>query len=631
MTVRPIFLSVVFLWAFMRPTQGGVAPARPNILWITSEDNGPDLGCYGEPMAVTPHLDGLAARGMRYTHAISNAPVCAPARTTVITGLYAPGAGAEHMRSAVSLPAEFQLFPRTLRDAGYYCTNNSKEDYNLTNAGTLWDESSGKAHWKNRGAGQPFFAVFNFQISHESQIRNQIAEADRIHDPAKVRVPAYHPDTPEVRKDWAQYHDRITMMDAQCGQKLQELAEAGLEDETIVFYWADHGSGMPRHKRWPYHSGLSVPLIVSFPAKWRALSPRDYVEGGESGRMVAFVDLAPTMLSLAGIKPPAWMQGEAFAGPSQTGGRSFNFGYRGRMDERFDCVRSVIGGRYVYVRNYLPHKIYGQYINYMFQTPTTRVWHDLNAAGKLNEVQSRFWSPKPAEELYDLQADPDEVRNLVGSRDHAGILAAMRGANEEHLRETRDLGFLPESEFHARAAAAGVCPYTMGHDPALYDFGSVFAAATLATARREGSVPEILALLERSDAAQRYWGTIGVLVQGAAAVEAGKDRLVGALEDASPMVRIGAAEALGRFGGEDELARALEVLVKEIDPAGDVFAALAAWNALDELDDRVRPVLDRVRATSAEPLNPPNERVAKYARSVKTKLLADLGADETTR
>ncbi|RFC47101.1 MAG: putative sulfatase [Verrucomicrobia bacterium] len=626
-----IFLKAALLWGLLLVTACGAVAARPNILWITSEDNGPHLGCYGEPLAVTPYLDGLAARGMRYTHAISNAPVCAPARTTVITGLYAPSAGAEPMRSAVSLPAEFRLFPQLLREAGYYCTNNAKEDYNLTNPGPLWDESSGKAHWNRRAPGQPFFAVFNSEISHESQIRNQIGQADRIHDPAKVRVPAYHPDTPEVRQDWAQYHDRITMMDAQCGQRLRELAEAGLEEETIVFYWADHGSGMPRNKRWPYHSGLSVPLIVSFPEKWKHLAPKDYVQGGESGRMVAFVDFAPTLLSLVGIAPPGWMQGEAFAGPHQTEGRSFNFGYRGRMDERFDCVRSVMGSRYVYIRNYMPHKIYGQYIAYMFQTPTTRVWQELDAAGKLNEDQSRFWRPKPAEELYDLQSDRDEVRNLARSAEHAGILAAMRKANEEHLRETCDLGFLPEQEFHARAADAGVSPYAMGHDAALYDFGKVFAAATLATARRDGSTAEILALLDQPDAGVRYWGTIGVLVQGAAAVGVGKERLVRALQDPSPMVRIGAAEALGRFGGEDVLERSLKVLVKAIDPAGDVFAALAAWNALDELDDRVRPVLPVLRETSAVPLHPPNERVAKYAQSVKAKLLADLGEAETKR
>jgi len=617
-----VIARLIFLFGL-----SGFLPAaeRPNILWITSEDNGPHLGCYGDQQAVTPNLDALALQGMRYSNAISNAPVCAPARTTVISGLYAPSAAAEHMRSEVALPKDFRLFPQFLREAGYYCTNNSKEDYNLVQPGRVWDESSGKAHWKGHAVGQPFFAVFNSTISHESQIRNAIDEKDRIHDPAKVRVPAYHPDTPEVRKDWAQYHDRITMMDAECGRKLDELAAAGLAGDTIVFYWGDHGSGMPRNKRWPYHSGLNVPLIVSFPEKWRHLAPKDYALGGVSGRAVAFVDFAPTMLSLAGIRPASWMQGIAFAGPHQTEAREFNFGYRGRMDERYDCVRSVLGSRYVYVRNYLPHKIYGQYIAYMFQTPTTQIWHDLFGAGKLNEAQSRFWQTKPAEELYDLQSDPDEVRNLASVAEHAGVLASMRKANEEHLRETRDLGFLPEQEVHARAAAAGASPFEMGHDPARYDFDAIFAAANLATSRREGGIPSILKLLESPDSGIRYWGTIGVLTHGAEAVAAGREQLVKALSDDAPLVRIGAAEALGRFGSEDGMARALEVLVQAIDPAGDAFTALAAWNALDELDDRVRPILETLEATAALPTDPPNERVAKYAQSAKTKLLADLG------
>jgi uncharacterized sulfatase len=625
----PFFWRLFALGLFL--AGGASAAERPNILWITSEDNGPHLGCYGDPQAITPHLDALAARGMRYTHAASNAPVCAPARTTVITGLYAPSAGAENMRSEVSLPPAFRLFPQFLREAGYYCTNNAKEDYNVTKPGQVWDDSSKKAHWRNRPAGQPFFAVFNFEISHESQIRNAIAEKDRIHDPAKIRVPAYHPDTPEVRKDWAQYYDRITMMDADCGAKLDELAAEGLNDDTVIFYWGDHGSGMPRNKRWPYDSGLHVPLIVSFPEKWKQLAPHDYSVNGSSGRLVAFVDLAPTMLSLAGIAPAPWMQGRAFAGPYQTAEREYNFGYRGRMDERLDCVRSVLDRRYTYVRNFMPQKIYGQYIAYMFATPTTQVWQNLFRAGKLNEAQSIFWKPKAAEELYDRDTDPDEVHNLAGSPEHAEILANMRRANEEHLRETRDVSLMPEQEVAARSAAAHLGPYELGHDPARYDFDAVFAAANLATFRNAEATPAIRKLLDSKDSAVRFWGTTGLLVQGAAAVAGSQDRLIQALSDEAPMVRIGAAEALGTFGGEEVLPRVLEVLVKEIRPDGDAFAALAAWNVLDALDERARPVLAILQATSAEPANPPNQRVAKYAASVKKKLLADLGVPEASQ
>ncbi len=223
---------------------------RPNILWITSEDNGPQLGCYGDTYATTPNLDQLAQKGVRYTNCWSNAPVCAAARTTIISGMYAPSLSAQHMRSQVDLPAEIRLLPQHLRELGYYCSNNSKEDYNFATGKDLWNDSSNKAHWRKRKAGQPFFAVFNFTTTHESQIRKR--PHNPSHDPLKVAVPPYHPDEPEVREDWAQYYDKITEMDLQVGQILAQLKQDGLEEDTIVFYYGDHGSGMPRSKRWLY-------------------------------------------------------------------------------------------------------------------------------------------------------------------------------------------------------------------------------------------------------------------------------------------------------------------------------------------------------------------------------------------
>ena len=285
----------------------------PNILWLTSEDNGPHLGCYGDKYAETPNLDALAAKGMIYTRAISNAPVCAPARTTIISGMYPPSTGSEHMRSMTRLPAKFKMYPAYLRELGYYCTNNSKEDYNLMKEGEVWNESGRKGDWRNRPKkDQPFFSIFNFTISHESKIRSR--PHTQVHNPAKVRVPAYHPDHPDVRQDWAQYYDKITEMDKMVGAKLKELKDEGLDKDTIVFYYGDHGSGMPRSKRWPFFSGLNVPLIVHVPEKWKHLASSDYKVGGSINRRVGFVDLAPTLLSIAGKKPPAHMQGYAFMG-----------------------------------------------------------------------------------------------------------------------------------------------------------------------------------------------------------------------------------------------------------------------------------------------------------------------------
>jgi arylsulfatase A-like enzyme len=599
-----------------------VAAEQPSILWITCEDISPNLGCYGDTYSVTPNLDALAAKGMRYTNAISNAPVCAPARTTIISGLYPPSTGAEHMRSLVNLPKDFRMLPQYLRDAGYYTTNNNKEDYNLEKPGRVWDMSNKRAHWKNRKKGQPFFAVFNHVISHESQIRNAIDKADQIHDPAKVRLPAYHPDAPEVRRDWAQYYDRITMMDREAGANLKEIDKAKLTDNTIVFFFSDHGSGMPRSKRSACNSGLNVPFIVYFPAKWRHLAPKDYRSGGTSDRLISFIDLAPTVLSLAGIKSPDWMQGAPFCGKYQVAEPEFSYGFRGRMDERYDLVRSVRDKRFMYVRNYMPHRPHGQHNAYMFETPTTRVWHRLYEEGKLNAAQSQFWEqPKAVEELYDLKADPDEVQNLAHSDKYSEVLTRMRDAHLHWERRIKDIGFLPEWEMHERSK--GLSPYEIGHNPKKYDFDAVFSAARLASSMQAAELPKIAKLFESSDNAVRYWAAMGILVQEKRGVRAGHDRLVAALEDTSPMVRITAAEALGRFGNEHDTAAALKVLLRYARPEENAFLSMAAWNSLDYLDERARPVLRQLKEISPDPASPP-QRYGGYGMRLKEQTLAGL-------
>jgi arylsulfatase A-like enzyme len=596
------------------PSSGvSAAPAlaadRPNILWLTSEDHGPEMGCYGDPNARTPNVDALAAKGLWFTRVWSTAPVCAPARTAIISGLYPSSSGGLHMRSMVSLPAELKLYPEFLREAGYYCVNNSKEDYNVRKPMGLWDESSPKAHWRNRTAGQPFFAIFNSTKSHESQIRTRPHQA--IADPAKMRVPAYHPDTPEVRQDWAQYYDKVSEADADAGRRLKELEEAGLTGNTIVFYYGDHGSGMPRSKRWPSDSGLRVPLVVYFPEKWKPLSPKEYQPGGQSDRLVSFVDLAPTLLSIVGIKPPEWMQGHAFAGPHQTEPPAFLFGERGRMDERMDLVRSVTDGRYVYLRNYFPHVSQAQRVAYQFETPTTRVWSELFDQGKTTAAQSLFWRvPKAPEELYDLQTDRDEVRNLASSPAHREILEKLRAAQREHLFKIRDVGFLPEGEIHSRSQ--GSTPYQLARDEAKYPLKRIVTAAELASNLEPSALPELEKLLADSDSAVRYWGALGILMRGQNAVGQNEDRLRAALDDASPYVRIVAAEALGRYGGESLLQPALTVL-RELAPPerNGVFVSMSALAAIEALGERAASLREFVRGLN--PSGPsPDARFDSY-------------------
>ena len=610
-------LRTILLVAFLCAK---VAADTPNILWISSEDNGPHLGVYGDSYADTPNLDALGERGMIYRNAWSTAPVCAPARTTIISGMYPPSTGSQHMRSLTRLPPSMKMFPQYLHDAGYYVSNNAKEDYNLEKPGQVWAESSRRAHWRNRAPGQPFFAVFNFTVTHESQIRRR--PHDAVHDPAQVRVPAFHPDTKESRQDWAQYHDKITEMDGMAGNVLAQLREDGLEEDTIIFYWADHGPGMPRGKRWTYNSGLNVPLILYVPDKFRELRPDGYAAGGESDRLVGFIDLAPTVLSLAGIEPPDHFQGHAFAGKFEAGPQPFIYAFRGRMDERYDMVRSVRDERYIYIRNFMPHRIYGQYIQYMFQTPTTAVWHRLYHDGSLKPPRTHFWETKPPEELYDLDKDPDETRNLASSAAHREILERMRAARREWSLAIRDLGFLPESAIHSRAGTDA--PHTMGADPVRFPIDRIMRMAELATSMASGAEDALKSGLEDEDSAVRYWAALGALMRGAAGVEALSEPLAVALLDPDPAVRVAAGEALGRYGSEGESKRALRVLLEHANASRHgLFVSMAALNALDYMDERTRPALAKIRELP-QSVEGANSRFRAYLPNLIKKIQDDL-------
>ncbi|MCA9231643.1 MAG: sulfatase-like hydrolase/transferase [Planctomycetales bacterium] len=626
MCFRLLFVTSLFA-LLLQPVFTTLSPAavasplpRPNILWLTSEDNGPELGCYGDAYADTPSIDRLASRGMIYLNAWSNAPVCAPARTTIISGMYPPGTGSQHMRSMVALPEGFCMFPQLLRDAGYYCTNNVKEDYNLQKPGQVWDDSSKRAHWRNRKSGQPFFAVFNSTVSHESQIR--IRPHEPVHDAAKVPIPPYHPDIPEVRRDWAQYYDKLTEMDSQIGERLRELQEAGLAEDTIVFYYGDHGSGMPRSKRWLYQSGLRVPMVVYVPEKYRSLAPQDYQAGGRSDRLVGFIDLAPTVLSLAGVEIPENFQGHAFMGKDQTPPQPYLFGFRGRMDERIDIARCIRDKRFLYIRNYMPHKPQGQFLNYMFQTPSTRAWKKLYDEGKLLPAQSAFWEPKSPEELYDLSQDPYQIDNLASSSDYAEVLGRLRGVLRAHLLMTRDTGFLPEAEMLALSQER--TPYEVGHDDEAYPLEEILDVADLASMLGEEVTEQLIEMLNHPHSAVRYWAAMGLLMRGENAIAAAREQLLGLLNDASPNVQIVAAEALARHGLPGDSARALDALIELGDVTKQaVMVSVAALGALDDLDEQALPVLKRLEALPTEPEGG-QSRYSVYISRLLTSTLDDL-------
>ena len=606
--MRHLFLQSVLL-VIVLPC---FAADQPNILWLVSEDNGQQLGCYGDPYAVTPNLDALAKKSLRYRTCWSNAPVCAAARTTIISGMHATSLGGQHMRSSVGLPADMMLSPAILREAGYYCTNNSKTDYNFKSQAAGWHQSGRKAHYKNRPRqDMPFFSVFNVTISHESHLRSRPHVL--IHDPAEVVLPAYHPDTPEVRHDWAQYYDKMTEMDQQMGKLLRQLDEDGLADSTIVFYYGDHGSGMPRSKRWPFDSGLRVPLLVHVPAKYRAMAPRGYSAGGVSEQLVSFVDLAPTVIRLAGALQPANMQGTPFAGSlgfagnpgfadkPEEEGRKYLFGYRGRMDERIDMVRSVTEGRFVYMRHFYPDRPYLKHIGYMFETPTTSLWKRLFDSGELNEAQAKFWKNKPVEELFDRESDPDEVHNVAGDPQHHAKLVELRSQLKEWMVETRDMGLFPEAEMHRVVAEGSPRAYAMSGE---VDFGLLVDVAWAATSGVLDE-KEIAKLASHEQGVFRFWAARGGTLQKMT------EPLIRLTDDPSPSVAIAACEGL--LGSSDRrlVAMASDRLLElaNVEYHGHLVA-IAALNVID-MRMPMTPSLKVALAQLPRSAKPP-QRLGKY-------------------
>ncbi|MEL7585319.1 MAG: sulfatase-like hydrolase/transferase [Prolixibacteraceae bacterium] len=539
---------------------------KPNILWITSEDNSAFLGCYDDNYATTPNLDRLASMGIRYTNAFANAPVCAPSRNTIITGMYSSTLGNENMRSHYPVPSFVHLYPYYLKEAGYYTTNNFKKDYNTVDQPEVWDESGNDAHYRNRKPGQPFFAVFNTLISHESCIFNSIPSAQLRHSPEEAPVPPYHPETEDMKHDWAQYYDKVEDMDKWVGQLLKELEDEGLAENTIVFYYSDHGGVLGRSKRYLYESGLHVPLIVHLPEKYKHLAKEK--AGASTDRIVSFVDLAPTLLSIAGIKIPEFMQGKAFLGSQQKGGNNYAYGYRGRMDERIDLSRTVRNKQYRYIRNYMPHKIYGQYIEYLWKAPSMPSWEKEYFAGRLNDTQIRFWETKPVEELYDVQSDPHNVNNLAADPRYKKILEELRDANSAWIISSCDAGFIPEPMLFEISRTS--TPYDYAHS-SKYDIRKTLETAEMASTNDPKNDEELYKRLSDDDPVIRYWAITGMIisVQSSEKIKTGLKKL---LADSFAHNRIAASEALYKLGEKEIALQAIEKEIQCENPMQSVYA-----------------------------------------------------------
>jgi len=454
--------------------QASAPPAvRPNIIWISNEDMSPRLGVYGDRLARTPVLDRLARESIRYTNAFTTAPVCAPSRAAIITGMYQTTLGAQHMRTTEDrvpeLPGPYlavppfyvKAFPEYLRAAGYYTTNRAKTDYQFGVPFTIWDEVGQKAHWRNRpDRSRPFFSVFNLEVTHESQIfPSSPARKGKplVTSPAAIDVPPYYPDTPAVREELARMYDNIADMDGQVGEILKQLEDDGLAENTIVFYWSDHGDGVPRAKRSLYDSGLRVPLMIRWPkGLGSTLAP-----GSVNSDLVSFIDLAPTVLALAGAEIPVHLPGRVLVGPKAGAAPELVFAARDRMDTEYDMMRSARDGRFLYIRNFSPELPYAGHITYRNQSAIMQEWFRLQAAGKLTGPAALWMrNSRPAEELYDTRTDPHQVHDLSAEAAHRATLERMRRAVTDWMARTSDQGLVNEPEMIQRMWPGGVQPET---------------------------------------------------------------------------------------------------------------------------------------------------------------------------
>jgi arylsulfatase A-like enzyme len=507
--MRVFFLLGVIILLY--PSCNSLEVDRPNIIWLTTEDNSSHhMRLYNENGVIMPAIEKLASEGIVFDNAFSNAPVCSVARSTLITGCYAPRIFTQFHRRAkhVPLPNDLMPMPYYLKKAGYYTTNNSKQDYNFILPDEVWDESSTKATYKNRQPGQPFFHVQNHTVTHEGNLHfsQEIIDKTSDKDLEDIKVFPYHPDTKTFRFSYYHFQNRHKLADQQMGGFLCELNEQGLMEDTIIFYYGDHGGVLPRSKGYAYESGLQIPLVVYVPKKWQHLFP--YERGSRSQTFVEFVDLAPTVLALAGIKPPMGMDGTPVMGKglqkSQINKKNTAFGYADRFDEKYDLVRTLRVGKFKYIRNYQPFNMDALFNFYRYKMLAYKEWLSLYRDGKLNDIQSQFFQPKSPEALYNINLDPHEVNDLSKSEDHKEILLQMRGQLQQRISSMPDLSFYPEP-YLLDNALENPTAFGQNNKAAIAE---LIAIADLNLAPFEQVKVKIKAALSDKNPWKRYWGLI---------------------------------------------------------------------------------------------------------------------------
>ena len=561
---------------------------RPNILWVTSEDNSTFwMGCYGNKYASTPNIDRLASEGFRYTHVYASAPVCAPSRSTWITGINAVSMGTHPMRSRYTIPHnKIKYYPDLLRKNGYYTVNLNKTDYNIGGRkdNDCWDVCAREPiNWKKVKAHQPFFLVVNCAESHESRAQGDVNHTK--HDPADLKLRSYHPELPDIRKNYAKYYDCVSKMDQHVGRVLRQLEQQGLKESTIVIYCSDHGGVLPRSKRFIFDSGLHCPLVLRIPEKYRDLWPVEKAGGTTVDRLVSYVDMPKTWLAITGSVIPDYMQGRIFLGPKTEPEARWHFAFRGRMDERLDNSRVVCNKEFLYIRNYMPYVPWMQHLLYLWKMRATVAWDKYVQAGNGTDRQTRWFRPRNfTEELYDLRKDPDNVNNLIRNPEYSAVAKQMRAALRQRQIELVDAGLLPQSEISKLAHDNRMTVYEVARNPKLYDTARLLDAADLALVKDPASLKTLRAMLESPDIGNRYWGIVGAFLLN------DKESGLAALNDSSDEVRAMAAWLCIRTGEKERGLNCLKSLLEE-----KSYASLTVLNILDWMGGDAKPLLPAVK------------------------------------
>ncbi len=582
---------------------------KPNILWITIEDSSPQFfGCYGDSDARTPVIDKLAEEGVRFTNAFSTGTVCSPSRSTIITGVRTYKMGTGNHRSNYSIPEFIHGFPYYLQQQGYYVTNNAKTDYNVGNVKQFtkeaWNESSNKAGWWSRKPGQPFFAVFNYADSHQSRtmtlpfktykkiVWDKLKKDERIGD-NDYKMPPFYNDSPEMRKQFARVYNSIKLTDNKIGELLKRLENDNLRDSTIVFFYADHGEGMPRGKTNGINYGYRVPFIIWFPEMYKHMSPWG-TAGVVTDELIDFEDLAPTLISLAGGEIPDYLKGRVLLGENRSEPADHLILSNDRSDNGIDMVRTVTNGKYIYSRNFMPFMPEARYIRYMEIGDIKQVMRKELAEGKLNPLQNSLFEPRPAEFLFDIENDLWETRDLVDNPEYKNILEEMRNQLDKEILNARDIMFLPEYEIGLISKTE--TPYEFRLDKKRYPLKEIYAAASLSGKRGEEITKQQINLLKDKNDIVRYWAAIGLRCQNPKILQPFQNEIIAAMNDDYPPVAVTAAAISYQNFKSQDAENKLNKFIKTENP--DI--ALMAVNYLLYVDNKA-PFVETVKAVHEMP------------------------------